>query len=122
MQFANIYMNGRYFNDEEEYDDILNYESELFYANQHYIENYDETKDNSKISGMRKEVEKYIDEKGITTFQKLYNKFSNNLGIYQFYETVIAYLENLLVIEQIMPVEFTNLQEALIRKRGLKVW
>lgn len=122
MQFANIYMNGRYFNDEEEYDDILNYESELFYANQHYLENYDETRDNSKISGIRKEVEKYIDEKGITTFQKLYNKFSNNLGIYQFYEAVIAYLENLLVIEQIMPVEFTNLQEALIRKRGLKVW
>lgn len=122
MQFANIYMDGRYFNDEEEYDDILNYESELFYANQHYLENYDETRDNSKISGIRKEVEKYIDEKGITTFQKLYNKFSNNLGIYQFYETVIAYLENLLVIEQIMPVEFTNLQEALIRKRGLKVW
>lgn len=122
MQFANIYMDGRYFNDEEEYDDILNYESELFYANQHYLENYDETRDNSKISGIRKEVERYIDEKGITTFQKLYNKFSNNLGIYQFYEAVIAYLENLLVIEQIMPVEFTNLQEALIRKRGLKVW
>lgn len=122
MEYAEIYIKNNYFNDEEEYEDILNYESELFYANQHYLENYDEARDNSKIGEIRKEAEKYIDEKGITTFQKLYNKFSNNLGIYQFYEMVIAYLENLLVIEQIMPVEFTNLQETLIRKRGMKVW
>lgn len=122
MKYAEIYMKNSHFIDEEEYEDILNYESELFYANQHYLKNYDEARDNSKIGGIRKEVEKYIDEKGITTFQKLYNKFSNNLGIYQFYEMVIAYLENLLVIEQIMSVEFTNLQETLIRKKGMKVW
>lgn len=111
-----------YFDNEEEYKEMVKDEYELLKANQRYIKIHDSEKNNLEIQKVRKEVEEYIERRNIVNFGKLYKKFSNKFGEYQFYELILSYLENKLIIEEIMPTEFTNLSDALIRKRGIEIW